>query len=77
MTNDAYWGASGSRAYGIAVVFDRQILAGAAQLAVIDADDDQRRNQPALDEPCRRLGDAPGDAGIRARRVEEVLSVVQ
>ena len=46
---------SGSRVVGISIVLDRQILAAAPRHAVIDADDDERRNATLADAAARRF----------------------
>ncbi len=61
----------------IALVFDRQVLAGAPHFPVVDADDENRRDSPLADQPVHGLGDTPGVAGERTGRVEEVLPVVE
>ncbi len=61
----------------IALVFDRQVLAGASYFPVVDADDEDRRDSPLADQPVHGLGHTPGVAGERTGGVEEVLSVVQ
>jgi hypothetical protein len=61
----------------IAVVFDRQVLARTPHFPVVEADDQQRRDPALSHQPRDRFGDPPGVAGERARRVEEILPVVQ
>ena len=62
---------------GIAFVFDRKVFTAAAQLAVIDPDDDDRRNYAALDEPAAVSATRHVTPVYDARRVEEVLPVVE
>ena len=61
----------------VALVLDRQILAGAPHLAVVDPDDEERGDALLGDQVVDGFRDPPGVAGEGASGVEEILPVVQ
>jgi hypothetical protein len=61
----------------IPVVFHRQVFARPLRSSVVDADDHQRRNPALRYQPSDRFSDSPGVPPERARRIEQVLAIVQ
>src|SRR5689334_22714468 len=61
----------------IPIVFDGKVLAAPAPAAVIDPDEDERRNAAVSNQPRRGFPDPPRLPRKGARWIEQVLSVVQ